>query len=65
MSKSRPFAQRSQRTEPVRHLPRLLEPRAAAVLADHLRLEAVQLEQLQRLRVVARGDLHLVAALLA
>ena len=33
--------------------------------ADHLGLEPVQLEQLQRLRVVARRDLDLVAALLA
>ena len=64
MSKSRPFAQRLQRAEPVRHLPRLLEARAAAVPADHLGGQAVQLEQLQRLRVVARRDLHLVAALL-
>ena len=31
--------------------------------AEHRRLEAVQLEELQRLRVVARGDLDLVAAL--
>jgi hypothetical protein len=32
------------------------------VPADHLCLQAVQLEQLQRLRVVTSGDLHLVAA---
>src|SRR5579864_4150062 len=46
----------------MRHLPRLLDARAPAVPPDHLRLEPVQLQQLQRLRVVARRDLHLVAA---
>ena len=64
-SKSRRFAHFLQRAEAVRHLPRLLHARAAAVPADHLRLEPVQLEQLERLRVVARGDLDLVAALRA
>jgi hypothetical protein len=39
------------------------QARAAAVPADHGRLQAVELEQLQRLRVVARRDLHLVPAL--
>ena len=57
---SRPLPQRA---EPVRHLPRLLQPRPAAVPPDHrVGLEAVQLEQLERLRVVARRDLDLVAA---
>jgi len=32
------------------------------VPADHLGLEPVQLEQLEGLRIVARGDLNLVAA---
>ncbi len=55
----RPLAQRA---EPVRHQSRLLHARPAAVLADHRCLEAVQLEQLQRLRVVACRDLDVVAA---
>src|SRR5207237_8164049 len=42
--------------------PRLAEPRAAAVAADHLRLDAVQLEELKRLGVLAGRDLDLVAA---
>src|SRR5258707_4026444 len=52
-----------QRAEAVRHLPRLLHTRASAVTSDHLCGEAVQLEQLKGLRVVARRDLDLVAAL--
>ena len=38
-------------------------PRPAAVVADHRCLHAVRLDQLDRLRVVARGDLDLVALL--
>src|SRR5439155_3634366 len=57
------FRPASQRAEPDRHLPRLLEARAAAAAADHLRPEPVQLEQLERLRVLAGGDLDVVAAL--
>jgi hypothetical protein len=40
---------------------RLAEARAAAVPPQHRRLEAVQLEKLQRLCVVTCGDLDLVA----
>ena len=57
----RPLAQRLQARP---HLPRLAGARAAAVVADHGRRHPVRLDQLQRLRVVARGDLHLVALLL-
>ena len=39
----------------------LAEPRPAAVAAEHLGLDPVELEQLERLRVVARRDLDLVA----
>ena len=52
----------SQRAQPRGHLPRLAEPRAAAVMPDRRRGHAVALDQLQGLRVVARGDLDLVAA---
>ena len=39
----------------------LAQPRRAAVAAERRVLDAVQLEQLERLRVVARGHLDLVA----
>ena len=65
MSKPRPFAKRRNaprrcvicRAFCTRERPPCLPITSAS--------QAVQLEQLQRLRVVARGDLHLVAALLA
>ena len=64
-SKSRPFAQR--RSAPSRCvICRAFWTRERPPWrADHLGRQAVQLEQLQRLRVVARSDLHLVAARLA
>ena len=43
-------------------LPRLAEPRPAAVPPDHLGLDPVQLKELERLRVLPRGDLDLVTA---
>ena len=61
-SKSRPFAQRRSERRSGDQRARLPGARATAVLADHLRLEPVQLEQLERLRVVARGDLDLVSS---
>src|SRR5438132_7406066 len=42
---------------------RLAEPRSSTMPADDRRLEPVQLEQLQRLRIVAGRDLDLVATL--
>ena len=51
-----------ERAEPRRERLGLAEPRPPAVPPEHVRLHTVQLEQLQRLRVVARGDLDLVAA---
>ena len=56
----RPVAKRPQARC---HRARLAEPRAAAVLPDHLRLDPVQLQQLQRLGVVARGELDLRSSL--
>ena len=61
-SKSRPLAQRRSAPQPRAQLPRLADARPAAVVADHRRRHAVLLDQLQRLRVVARRDLDLVAA---
>src|SRR5581483_1997615 len=55
---------RAQRLQARAELARLAERRPAAVVADHGRRHAVRLDQLQRLRVVARGDLHFVAVLL-
>ena len=63
-SKSPPARPAPQRGQARRASPRALpSARAPAVAADQLGLDPVQLEQLQRLRVVARGDLDLVAAL--
>ena len=59
-SKSRPLAQRLQSLQPRQQLARLAGRRAAAVMADHGRGHAVRLDQLNRLRVVARRDLDLV-----
>ena len=50
-------------TQPAELADRLAERRAAAVPPDRCRVDPVQLEQLQRLRVLARGDLDLVTAL--
>jgi hypothetical protein len=50
----------AQRLQPPAHLACLAEGRPSAVMADHGRLHPVRLDQLQRLRVVARGDLDLV-----
>ena len=53
----------AERPEPARERPRLAEPAAAAVRrADDVVSDAVQLEQLQRLRVAAGSHLDLVAA---
>src|SRR5207248_5576560 len=52
----------AQRAQAAPELPRLAEPRAPAVSPDHLRLDPVQLEELERLRVLARRHLDLVAA---
>ena len=54
-SKSRPLAPSARSAlQPRQHLARLAASRAAAVVADHGRRHAVRLDQLQRLRVVAR-----------
>ena len=50
-----------ERAQPSLERAQLPEPRAPAVLADRGRFEPVQLEQLQCLRVFARGHLDLVA----
>ena len=65
-SKSRPFAQRRSARSRDAHLPRLAE-RASGRRDGRSPSPSmpVQLDQLQRLRVVARRDLHLVALLLA
>ena len=53
----------AERPEPARKRPGLAEPAAAAVRrADDVVSDAVQLEQLQRLRVAAGSHLDLVAA---
>ena len=62
-SKPRPFAQPRSAREARRQRARLAERASARRGGRSPRLEAVQLEQLQRLRVVARRDLDLVAAL--
>ncbi len=51
---------RAERREPRPQLPSLAERGAAAVMADHRRRHPVRLDQLEGLRVVARGDLDLV-----
>ncbi len=53
----------AEAAEPGCERPRLAEPGAAAVAAEHFGLDPVELEELERLRVVARGDLDLVAPL--
>src|SRR5207247_4899714 len=50
---ARPAAQRAQAAP---ELARLAEPRPAAVPPDHFGLDSVQLEELKRLRVLARRD---------
>src|SRR5581483_537293 len=50
-----------ERTEPGGHRAALADPRAAPVPADDLGLERVQAQEFERLRVLARGDLHVVA----
>ena len=62
-SKPRPFAYRFKRPQPAGERGGLAEARAAAVAPDHLGLDPVPLEQLERLRVVARRHLDLVATL--
>jgi hypothetical protein len=52
----------AERAQPCAHLPRLAEAGAASVVSDHRRPHPVLLDQLQRLRVVARRDLDLVTA---
>ena len=52
-----------QGVQPCPHRAELPKPGTPAVFADDVRIDPVQLEQLQCLRVVARGDLDVRAAL--
>src|SRR5438552_12391554 len=60
VARARPYAQCAQSR---RERTRLADSRTPAVAPDDGRLEPVQLEQLQRLRIFARGYFDLVAPL--